>query len=61
VTYPTDEDWEELTEAALARIDKMSVPELEQQCNNKDHYVLAEIINRTAGRMAQRFVNEGEW
>ena len=61
MAYPSEEDWEELTDAALARIDKMSVPELEQLCNSNDHFVLAEIIYRVAGRMAERFVSEGEW
>ena len=61
MAYPSDEDWEELNEAAEARIEKMSVREFEQIVNGRDHYRLAEIIQVAAGRMAERFVNEGEW
>ena len=61
MAYPTDEDWEELNEAAEARVEKMTVLEFEQFVNGRDHYRLVEIIQVAAGRMAEQFVNTGEW
>jgi hypothetical protein len=61
VTYPSDEEWELLNEAAEARIEKMSVREFEQIVNGRDHYRLAGIIQETASRMAEQYTQKGEW
>ena len=59
--YPTDEDWEELTDTAWEKIDSMSVFKFYELCSSQDGIELQRIISRTAGRMAEHFVNTGEW
>ena len=61
MSYPTDEDWEELTDKAWDDIDSMSVLKFYELCSSKDAIQLRSIISRTAGRMAEHFVNTGEW
>lgn len=60
--YPvSDEAFCEVYERAIERTYQMSYTEFEQNTGGNDVVLIAEIQDRVAEAMAERFIETGEW